>query len=195
MMHEMIQSYFDSVYHSFDSDIKQSMTFKSNETYGEIYYYSLVKLLTYLEITEQDHFLDIGYGLGKLIFYIFFTTRAASVTGIEINDQRHDIASRVRDTITQQLPAMFNNGRTLNLFNGDFLKQSWDSITIIYVCSSVFSFELLSAMGKKINDMSSVQRIVSFRKLPHLDQFKLTKKIFLHCSWDNVPCFIYSRKS
>ena len=73
----------------------------SNEIYGELYYYSVVKLLRYLKITERDHFLDIGSGLGRLVFQIFLTTNAASVTGVEINEQRYDISCKIKDNMKQ----------------------------------------------------------------------------------------------
>lgn len=192
-MHEMVQSYFDSLYSPYESDFKKSLSFGANETYGEIYYYSALKLLNCLKITENDVFLDIGFGIGKLIFQTFLLTDAASVTGIEINEARYNIACNIKNKIEQELPQLFEGKRSINLINGDFLECNLDGITIVYLCCTVFSFELLCAVGIKLNSMSSVQKIVSFRKLPHLDNFRLIKRLFLHCSWDKVPCYIYVR--
>lgn len=193
-MHEAIQTYFDKIYEPFQSNIKQSLFSFSNEIYGEVYYYSAMKLLKFLKITDKDHFLDLGSGLGKLVFQLFFTTPAASVTGIEINQQRHEIAVKVKETIEHNLPDLFSHERTLNLIHGDFLKYDFDHISIIYLCSTVFSAELLDSIGKKINQMDNVKQVVSFRKLPNLDKFVLTKKIFLHGTWDKASCYLYSRK-
>lgn len=194
-MHEIIQAYFDEIYHPFKMEIEQSQTFRNNETYGEIYYYSVLKLLKEIHISDQDHFLDIGSGLGKLVFQLYLTTKAASVTGVEINQVRHQVACEVKKTIENQLPKMFNESRKLTLLNEDFLKSTLDNITIIYLCATIFSFDLLSNIGKKINEMETVQWIVSFRKLPHLTHYKIVKKIFLHCTWDHVACYLYRRKS
>ncbi len=150
MTHEMIQKYFDECYKPCIHEIKQTLCLKLNETYGELYYYSLVKLLKYLNITSQDHFLDIGSGIGKLVFQIFLTTEAASVTGIEINTLRHSIAIQIKEKLQQQLPEIFVK-KFLNLQPGDFLNFELDHITIAYVCSIVLSFELLNSIGKKIN--------------------------------------------
>ncbi len=192
ILHEMIQTYFDTLYNPLNSEIKQSMFGKPNEIYGELYYYSIVKLLKYLEITEKDHFLDVGSGLGKLVFQIFLTTKAASVTGIEINHQRYSISCKIRDQLKQQLPGIFNGSRSLDFLYDDFLNYNFSNINIIYVCSLVFSIDLLNAIGNKINNMNSVKKIVSFRKLSNLNKFKLSKKLFLHGTWDKAACYIYT---
>src|SRR5579862_1245983 len=124
-MHELIQTYLEKIYSPFTDKIKQSMFAESNEIYGELYYYSFVKLLKYLKITTKDHFLDIGSGLGKPLLQVFLTTQAASVTGIETNAQRYHIASKVTALVKQQLPDLFCTNRELNLIHGDFLKSNF----------------------------------------------------------------------
>jgi len=166
----------------------------SNEIYGELYYYSVVELLKYLKITPTDHFLDIGSGLGKLVFQIFLSTEAENVTGIEINEERHVIACNIKAKLKQQLPQLFIH-RTLDLIEGDFLNYNFDKISIIYLCSTVFSETLLQNIGTKINVMPNVKTIASLRKLPYLTHFKITKRIFLHSTWDRVACYLYSKVS
>lgn len=163
-----------------------------NEIYGELYYYSVVELLKHLKIAPTDHFLDIGSGLGKLVFQIFITTDALSVSGVEINEKRHLIACKIKEKIEQHLPELFSH-RTVDLVYGDFLKQNFDKISIIYLCNTVFSEELLQKMGCKINTMTNVKTIVSLRKLPNLTHFKITKRFFLHTTWDRILCYLYSR--
>lgn len=191
-LHEMIQSYLDKVYAAFDSDIKKTLHFKGNEIYGEILYYSAIKLIKYLGLTPQDHFLDIGSGLGKLAFYVYFASQAASVTGIEINSARHAIAMRVAEVIQAQLPRMFDS-REFSLIEGNFLEASFDKTTMVYICSTIFSYDLLEKIGLKLNTMPNIIKIASFRKLPFLSNFTCVKKMLIHCSWERVGCYIYER--
>lgn len=199
-LHEMIQSYFDKLYDHFTEDIRHSLLPKGNQIYGELYYYSLVQLLDSLSITLNDHFLDIGSGLGRIVFQMYLTTRAASVTGIEINHTRHVIANQIKKKMHYQLPKLFTaentENRALSLIEGDFLDHNFDfhKITVIYLCSTAFSFDLLTAMGNKMNDMDNVRKIISFRKIPTLKNFKITQKIFIPATWDNVACYLYTRK-
>jgi SAM-dependent methyltransferase len=192
-IHEMIQAYLNGVYASFDHDIKKTLHYTGNEIYGEVLYYSTIKLIKHLKIKPEDHFLDIGSGLGKLAFYIYFGSQAASVSGIEINSARHAIATQAKELVQKQLPRMFEN-RELLLIDGDFLQQSFDKTTIVYICSTIFSYELLEKIGSKLNDMPNLQRIASFRKLPFLSNFNCIKKLLIHCSWERVGCYIYERK-
>jgi len=192
-MDELIQTYFDKLYTPFKAEITKTQTCDSDQTYGELYYYSVVKLLKYLTLKEKDHFLDIGSGLGKIVAQTFLTTKVASSTGIEINEERHTIANSAKETLMQHLPDLFMNRKSLNIILGDFLKAEFHNITVIYTSSIVFSFPLLQAMGEKINNMKSVQKVASLRKLPNLDNFQLTDKIFLHGNWDYVACHIYTR--
>jgi SAM-dependent methyltransferase len=193
-MHEIIQSYLSSLYKNIGNDIKESMLSSENEIYGELHYYSVVNLLRYIDISEEDHFLDLGFGLGKLLFQIILTTKAHHITGIEINKNRFNIVSKLFATMQNQLPDSFLN-KNITLLEGDFLQFNFHSITIVYVCSTVFSFILLDTISQKINGMPSVKCVVSFRKLPRLSNFKLTRKLFLHGSWDHAVCYLYSRKN
>jgi 16S rRNA A1518/A1519 N6-dimethyltransferase RsmA/KsgA/DIM1 with predicted DNA glycosylase/AP lyase activity len=192
--HELIQSYIEHLTHPFADEIKQTLFSYGNEHYGEIYYYSAVKLLKFLKLSNTDHFLDIGSGLGALLFQVFLTTPVASVTGVEIHTQRYLLSKKIKSLMQQKNPDLFMNDKPLDLIHGDFLKHEFDTVSVIYVCSIVFSFELLEALGKKINAMQSVRKIASFRKLPHLIDFKLVKKLHLHCTWDQVACYLYERK-
>ncbi len=192
MIHEMIQSYFDKVYTSFEADIKKTLHFKGNEIYGEIFYYSAIKLIKYLGVTPEDHFLDIGSGIGKLAFYVYFASQAASVTGIEINSARHAIAIQVSEVIQTQLPRMFEH-REFSLVEGNFLESNFDRTTIVYICSTIFSYDLLEKIGLTLNTMPHIRKIASFRKLPFLSNFTCVKKMLIHCSWERVGCYIYER--
>lgn len=193
-MHELIQSYFDVLYTPFQEDIRHSKASGANETYGDLLYYSALKLLKWLDPKPSDVFMDVGFGLGKLLFQVFLTTDVARVVGIEINECRFTIATQVAAELKHKLPKLFEHDRSIDLFCGDFLESSFPSVTMIYLCCTVFSFELLSAIGKKINTMNGVQKIASFRKLPQLTHFILIKKGFLHGSWDRTPCYLYVRK-
>ena len=193
-MHTIVQSYFALLYQPFSNEIKESLFAGNNERYGELCYYSVVKLLKHLNITRHDNFLDLGSGLGKLLFQIALTTEAQQITGIEINPKRYAIASSILATMKNQLPEHFKS-KNVTLIEGDFLEAPLHSITMIYVCNMVFSSNLLDAIGKKINTMETVKTVVSFRKLPYLSCFKLTKKIFLHASWDYIACYLYKREN
>lgn len=191
-MHAIVQGYLKSLYSNFDKEINESMFSVQNEIYGELYYYSALKLFKHLDITEHDHFLDLGFGLGKILLQVCLTSSAQYVSGIEINHSRYQIVSNVLSIMQKQLPDLFKE-KNINLILGDFLHYDFHSISIVYICNTVFSLSLLDAISRKINTMHSVVKIASFRKLPLLSNFKLSKKLFLHTSWDQAVCYLYFR--
>lgn len=190
-IHITLQTHFKEYYDVLAKPIKAASFALGNEVYGELYYYSVIKLLKQLHITEQDHFLDIGSGLGKLVLQVFLTTPAHSVTGIEINPQRHEIATNVQEQIIKRYPE--HTQRHLNMILGDFLYFHAPNVTIAYTCSTVFSYALLEAIGEKLNTIETLHTVVSLRKLPDLLNFRLSKKLFLQGTWDNTVCYIYRR--
>lgn len=199
--HELIQQYISYLY-SKVNNITSNLTLNSkNEIYGEIYYYSLLKLLKYLDINQKDHFLDLGSGLGKIVFQVFLTTEACSVTGIEINYDRFVVSKQVKELISKQLSNLFEQKstglhRSINLIYGDFLKHSiydFYNITVLYLCCTVFSIDLLNEIQTKIQTMPKLQKIISFKLLPNLTSFNLTKKFFLHGDWDYTTCYLYTK--
>ncbi len=199
-MDEAIQSVFEACYGLLEPKDQAAWCVTPDEIYGELYYYSALKLIQELTITDQDHFLDIGSGLGKLVYQVFYTTPARAVTGIEINQKRHEIAYNLKQPLMQKVNAVLkpynirHAEKSLNFVLGDFLEADLQDITIAYVCATVFSYGLLERVGQKINNMPSVHTVIALRKLPDLLKFRLRKKLFLQGSWDTTVCYIYERK-
>lgn len=190
---ETLQNYFETLYQPLGIDIQKSLYAEGNEIYGELYYYSVKELLKTLDIQEQDHFLDLGSGLGKIAFQTFMSYPLKIVTGIEINEKRHHIAIKVKEKIQEQLPKLFDQNHRLNLLAGDFFNHPFEDVTIIYICSLVFSYDLLSRVGEKINSMPNLKKIASIRKIPGLENFRIKRKLFLHGNWDRTSFYIYER--
>lgn len=224
-MDQWIQAYFNQLYREYKHDIKRSLFAKnSSEIYGELYYYGLLKLLKYLKLEKTDHFLDIGSGLGRIVFQLMIEAEVASVTGVEINQKRYEIACKIKGVLERDLPEIYlkepeansisgvnslsginsisgvnsisdvNSISGVKLICGNFLEEALEHITVIYTCSTVYPSSLLNELGKKINQMPNVRKVASLRKIPHLTHFDLSQKIFLHCTWDSAPCYFYTRK-
>jgi SAM-dependent methyltransferase len=182
----------NDLYLMMQDDIAKSLLGPHNQIYGEIHKFSAKKLFKLLKINKDDHFLDIGSGLGKLVLQTYLQTNACSVTGIEINAQRHSIACSALELAKKKYFAD-DKQREIKFINGDFLLQQFDQISIAYVCSTAFEPELIYAIGNKLNNMPKVHTVASLRKLPTLKGFRLNKIVYLHCSWDLAPCYIYKR--
>ena len=190
MNHNKNQKIIDELYNPYKETIKKTLCYRDNELYGEVYYYSVLKLLKQIDYHQDDTFVDIGSGIGKLCFYMYILTDIKNIYGVEINQLRSEIACKAKQSFLKfQQP----NNRILDFRCDNFLELTIKEVNIAYVCSTIFSFELLENLGKKLNSINSLRQIISFRRLPYLENFKLKKKLFLHCSWDLVGCYIYER--
>ena len=188
-MHELIQQYFSTL---FPPPPLPSLEAGNNQVYGEIYYYSLRKVLNYLSLTNADCFLDLGSGVGKTALQVLLTTPVQSVVGLEINLERHSQAQKAIETAKQELPILFQN-KTLELYHQDFTQTALDlsMITVLYTCSTAFDYPLLQQISSKLNQLPRLHTLVTTRKLPDLALLKLEKTLSVECSWDSASCFIY----
>lgn len=171
----------------------QHLTLDGNQLYGEIYPYSYVKILKELSLSEEDVFLDIGSGVGQVVFHTLLATPVKKMIGVEINAVRNDQAKRYLKYVKHDLPELFKE-REVEFFFGDCLTTSLDSVTAVYTCSTAFSGELLEQLGTKLNFLPKLQTVISLRKLATMSQFYLDKILQVECSWDTSQCYVYRRQ-
>lgn len=81
-----------------EHDYERLLNIHTNETNNGIFqsthyhryeptpYFALEELLAHYEITENDHIVDFGCGMGRLNFFLHHKT-GASVVGIDMNEQ------------------------------------------------------------------------------------------------------------
>ncbi|MBT4964034.1 MAG: hypothetical protein HON32_07625 [Francisellaceae bacterium] len=180
------QSQVDKLYEGLEENITHATLGENEQIYGELNFYAARKLLKHLAMQRGDQFLDIGSGFGRLLIHSALETKASKIYGIEIHSKRYEIArkaiGRLPDAIIDKI---------VNL-KADFCEVDFNNITHVYTCSTVFRPQLLSSIGSKINEMPSVRVIASLRKIPNLARHKLSTIKYVGCSWETVPCYIYS---
>lgn len=159
-------------------------------TYGELLYPSLIKLLKTLDYTDEDVFLDLGSGMGKLVLAVFLRTSFKKVIGIEGSDTHHQQAVNIFNKVKSILPDIFTKG-TLELIQGNFLDFDFNQASIIYTCSTCFTQELLWMIGEKINQSLNVRQVMSLKPIANLKRLKLKRLTPIECSWDSAICYHY----
>ncbi len=161
-------------------------------TYGELYYSSLMKVLSYLKATKDDVFLDLGSGLGKLALSVYLRTPMLKVIAVEAVPEYHQQALTAFQNAKEAVPALFTKG-SLDLICGNFLDMDFNQATIVYSCSTCFSQELLWLMGEKLNQAHNVTQILSLKPMANLHRLPLKKVISVECSWDSALCYWYGK--
>lgn len=161
------------------------------ETYGEILFPSITKIINKINIGPSDVFLDFGSGLGKVVVQFFLQTEIKSAYGIEINPTLHHTATQILNRMKQEQPHCFQNYRTLTFIRGNFLKTKLPQATIVLLGSPCFSQPMLNEIGKMLNQMESAHTVLSLRPIPSLQRLPFKTAFRVECSWDSALCYLY----
>lgn len=161
------------------------------ETYGEILYPSVNKLITALPLNDQDVFIDVGSGMGKIAIQFFLKTAIKAAYGIELLPHLHHQAAHAAQLLQQHLPEFYRGGRTLNFILGDALITPIPAATVALINATCFSPSLLNQLGGLIDATTSIHTVLSLRPLSTLRRFECIKSLAIECSWDSALCYLY----
>lgn len=146
-------------------------------TYGEIKYPSLQTLLNDLNIKEDDVFYDLGSGVGKTVIQAHLNFPFKKTVGIELAPTRHKQAEAVADKL---------KNRMLEFRQDDMLETDLSDATVIYLCSTCFSDELMNKLLNKFAKLKNGLVVITLKELPDRYPsagFELVKKYNLPMSW------------
>lgn len=195
---KLCQDYINALYQGISGFISyQPGEKESNETnkvfltYGEILYPSVNKMIDYIgEIGPDDVFYDLGSGIGKVALQFFLKTPVKKACGIEASTTRHQYAEKVYEQVKKEFPDLYLGGRELSTINGNFLTSGAEDATIIYTCSTCFSEDLLSDMGKLVDRCPNIRYVVSMKQIP--SKLPLDTTLDIECTWDKTKCYVYT---
>jgi uncharacterized UPF0160 family protein len=156
----------------------------SGATYGYIKYDSLKDILNYLKVDESDVFYDLGSGSGRVVVQTALDSKAKKCIGIELSKTRHDTSI---DT-TKDVKKLTNK---IQFRNENILTADISDATIIYMCSTCFSPELLNGVVDNIKKCKHKVKIASLKSIKN-DILKYKDTIQINTSWaPKIPCYIY----
>lgn len=166
--------------------------FTSNidQTYGEILPHSVSKLLAYLNLTDQDSFLDLGAGMGKLLLQVFLESKIHTAIGIEIDMQLHEQAQLSLQKAKKQVPEFFLQ-RRIEFLNASFLEYALPQTTHALIASPCFTISTLDTLVRNINNINSLKTLISLRPLAGLKNLVFKRTLRIECSWDTALAYIY----
>lgn len=195
---KLCQDYLNASYQGISGFISyQPGEKESNEgdkvylTYGEILYPSVNKIIDYIgDVGPEDVFYDLGSGIGKVGLQFFMKTPVKKACGIEASEKRHLYAEKVYNQVKKEFPDLYLGGRELKSKQGNFLTSGIEDATIIYSCSTCFSEELLSDIGKLIDTCPNIRYVVSMKQIP--SKLPLVTTLDIECTWDKTKCYVYT---
>lgn len=164
-----------------------------SETYGEIFFPSIHKLLSAIPITEEDIFIDLGSGTGKIAAQVFLSYKVKESRGIELVSKLYQQSLIAAQRIRQDIPDYFLNNRKLSFQEGSFLETSLDNSTIALVNSICYSQDFLRTLGRIIDDTPSIHTFMTLRPICTMRRLRFKKVIRIECSWDTTLCYVYGK--
>lgn len=188
---QLCQHYLDILYEGAVGHCEREKNNNMAETYGEILYPSVDKLLSKIQLSNEDVFVDLGSGLGKLALQVFLKSHVKEVCGIEIVPELHVQALKAALRVQSELPGFYQGDRKLTFLCDDFLEISLATATVVLICSPCFSQDIVYSLGEKINNTPSIRTVLALRPMPTLRHLSFKKTIRLECSWDTALCYVY----
>ncbi len=168
-----------------------------NPTYGEITAKGLEQLIEYFKNNLQAHdvFYDLGSGIGKVATQVALTTPAQAI-GIELSPTRHEIAAHIKNELLQKNILTEDK---LQFIEGNILDVNLNNASVIFMCSTCFSEELMKKITENIYNIPHAIKVITLKQLtPHntyrFEEFKAGKTFNLCMTWsDCTPVYTYER--
>lgn len=164
--------------------------------YGELEHDGREGLIASLNFTENDVFVDLGCGVGKINAHVYLRTNIKESIGIDILSERILMAEKAKaqmiHTIQQtrappqeDVAAMVDG---IQFITGNILQEEkYNKATVALICSACFHSELTNQLFKRLNSLPLVTRMVSLRdfdeNLVKNSAWKFVKQERLHTSW------------
>jgi len=133
------------------------------QTYGELAPAGIADLITHTGLKEDDYFIDIGSGAGKVVISIVLLVPGVTALGIEIDTARHTMALNALAMAESKALIPRNRARflhadagTVNLTGG----------TVFFACSTCFPQRLMNRLARKIAALPTTRVFVSLTELP-----------------------------
>lgn len=159
-------------------------------TYGEILPKAVSKLIENLNIKDNDVFVDLGCGNGKVVLQFYLQTQVKYSLGIEFSTTRFKQATEVKNKI------ILNPNKKIEFIRGNFLNKEIDlsNGTIFYIASTCFSDKTMIKIWNKIIKSKNLKAVIALNEFPNTCNFSKVKKIkdiMVGCSWAISKTKIY----
>lgn len=151
-------------------------------TYGEITVHGAQTLLNDLDLQQHDVFYDLGSGVGKLVVQTALTTPVGKAIGVELAPTRHEHAQKVKDEIEKR---KLLKKTKLEFQNKNVTEVPLKDATVVFMCSTCFSEELMKTLMEKMSQLKKGLRVLTLKRFPETTQFTLIKTYQIPMTWSN----------
>lgn len=150
-------------------------------TYGEILPKSVSILLADLKLTEEDVFYDLGSGVGKVAVQVYLESGVKKSVGVELSSTRHAHAMNVYGKLKDAGKLKAN--RDLVFRQENILHTDISDATVLFLCSTCYSDELMAELAIKIQQLKPEARVLTLKPFKSPTALKLVKAYQLSMTW------------
>ncbi len=160
-------------------------------TYGEILPQGLARLFDFINLCEDDSFVDLGSGAGKTVLQSVLCHKIKSGCGVEVDKARFDLSQEVLGK-AKQIFCDLDNIRFLHKNIVDF---DFNNCTVIFTNSICFGENLMLEFVNKINQCPGIRAVMSTKRIEGLQNLLQSEAIPIETSWQVPPnksnCYVY----
>jgi hypothetical protein len=163
-----------------ESERKKIADVGGNATYGEITPRAVSKFVKKLKLKSSDVFVDLGSGIGKLVMQTCLESNATQCRGIELSDSRYGQAITAYNDLKKSHPDV---AERISFTLGDIVTENIDNATVVFMCSTCFSDELMVKLAKKLKNLPKLEVVATLKKLPEDSGFELVGSDTYEMTW------------
>jgi precorrin-6B methylase 2 len=141
------------------SDVIQDTHKHVDTTYGEIMEEGVSLILSKLNLTDQDVFLDLGSGTGRVVLQVFLEKNIKSV-GIEFIEKRYKMAQDSLRQLNEKI-----NASKVHFIKGDFFAENWSNATCVFMCNTCFTEEVMDNIMARLGSCKKLRYVIMLKQL------------------------------
>ncbi len=166
-------------------------------TYGEVTFYSFVRILEKATPLPGEIFYDLGSGSGKAVFVAGLIFDFAKVCGIEKLDSLYTLSTSLLkklDNLPERKQLLPTKQFNIDFIHDDFLSVDFHDADIIFINATCFRGDLFQAIIQKLLKLKLGARIIlGSANLENIGGFQLIYSNMHLMSWGLNQIRIYQR--
>lgn len=169
----------------------------STYTYGEVTFYSFVRMLEKADPKPGEIFCDLGSGAGKPVIIAGLVFDFAKAYGIEKLDNLYDLSLNILDklhNLPERLEKLPHKSLNIEFIQDDILYYDWSDADIVYVSGTCFRSDMINALIAKFLKLKVGARLIlGSMDLDEVGGFKLNYSNLHLMSWGLNTIKVYER--
>lgn len=165
-------------------------------TYGEVAFYSFVRILELVSPQPGEVFYDIGSGSGKAVFIAGLVFELAKARGIEKLDSLYELSNSLvakLATLPESKELLPHQKTEISFIHADFVNVDFSDADIVYVSATCFYGPIWDNLMIKLLQLKRGSRVIIVSRKLEIGGYEFKQSPQMLMSWGLATAFIYER--